>query len=304
MDIDLLTSLGARPIGTIEAPDVVAVVKAIEQRGARDLAKRALETIGQIFRYGIAHGYARRNPASEIKPADILKATLRVNFARIDGQDLPDLLKAIEIYRGTPMTRLAFKLMALSFVRTSELIGAKWSEFDLAAARWNIPADRMKMKTPHIVPLAKQTLEVLESRCGSFRGMGVPVPGGSQKRDDEQQHHPQRSGAHGLQRQDDRAWFPGVGLDDLAREGVRSRAHRTATRTCSPERCQCELQPCVVSSAALKDDAGLGGLLGTDSAWCQGSTLPVCGVTLGAMPSGRRGSRIRRRQGELGVLAT
>ncbi|WP_158944230.1 integrase arm-type DNA-binding domain-containing protein [Granulicella sp. S190] len=163
LDVDILPFLGARAIGTIEAPDVVAVVKKIEQRGARDLAKRALETIGQIFRYAIAHGYARRNPAAEIKPADILKSSHRVNFARIDAKELPDLLKAIEIYRGTQITRLAFKLIALTFVRTSELIGAKWSEFDLSAKRWDIPAERMKMKTPHIVLLARQTLEVLES---------------------------------------------------------------------------------------------------------------------------------------------
>jgi integrase len=163
IDVDVLPYLGPRPIAMIEAPEVVAVIKAIELRGARDLAKRALETIGQIFRYAIAHGYARRNPASEIKPADILKSSQRVNFARIDANELPDLLKAIEVYRGTQVTRLAFKLIALTFVRTSELIGAKWSEFDIAARRWNIPADRMKMKTPHIVPLAKQALEALES---------------------------------------------------------------------------------------------------------------------------------------------
>jgi integrase len=163
MDADLLPFLGARPIAAIEAPEVVAVVKAIEQRGARELAKRALETTGQIFRYAIAHGYTSRNPATEFKPADILKSSQRVNFARIDDKELPDLLKAIEVYRGTQLTRLALKLMTLTFVRTSELIGATWSEFDLEAARWNIPADRMKMKTPHIVPLARQTLEVLES---------------------------------------------------------------------------------------------------------------------------------------------
>jgi integrase len=75
---------------------------------------------------------------------------------------LPQLLKAIELYRGTPVTRLAIKLMALTFVRTGELIGAKWAEFDMEAARWDIPAERMKMRTPHIVPLAKQAIEVLE----------------------------------------------------------------------------------------------------------------------------------------------
>ena len=162
METDILPCLGARPIAAIEAPELVAMTKAIEQRGARDIAKRALETTGQVFRYAIAHGHTRRNPASEIRPGDILKSTCRVNYARVDAKDLSLLLKAIEVYQGTPKTRLAIKLLALTFVRTSELIGAKWSEFDLEAARWNIPAERMKMDTPHIVPLASQAIEVLE----------------------------------------------------------------------------------------------------------------------------------------------
>ena len=163
MEADIFPQIGARPIAAIEAPELVAMVKAIEKRGARDIAKRALETTGQVFRYAIAHGYSRRNPASEIRPGDILKATRKVNYARVDAKELPDLLRAIEVYQGTHVTRLAMKLLALTFVRTGELIGAKWSEFDLEAGRWDIPAERMKMRTPHIVPLAKQTLEVLET---------------------------------------------------------------------------------------------------------------------------------------------
>ena len=162
MEADILPCLGSRPIAEIEAPELVAMAKAIERRGARDIAKRALETIGQVFRYAIAHGHARRNPASEIRPSDILKSRRKVNYARIDARELSALLKAIELYQGTPVTRLAMKLMSLTFVRTSELIGAKWVEFDLEAARWDIPAERMKMRTPHIVPLSKQAIEVLE----------------------------------------------------------------------------------------------------------------------------------------------
>jgi integrase len=162
MEANILPLLGTRPIAEIEAPELVAMVKAIETRGAADLAKRALENTGQIFRYAIAHGYAKRNPASEIRPADILKPTHKTNLARIDAKDLPGLLRAIEVYQGTHVTRLAMKLMALVFVRTSELIGAKWSEFDMEGARWNIPAERMKMRDPHIVPLATQAIEILE----------------------------------------------------------------------------------------------------------------------------------------------
>ena len=155
MEADILPSLNARPIAEIEAPELVAMTKAIEKRGARDIAKRALETAGQVFCYAIAHGYTKRNPASEIHPSDILQSTRKANYARIDAKELPGLLRSIEVYPGTHITRLALKLMAFTFVRTSELIGAKWEEFDIEAARWNIPAERMKMRTPHIVPLVQ-----------------------------------------------------------------------------------------------------------------------------------------------------
>ena len=162
MEANILPLLGARPVTEIEAPELVVMVRAIEARGAADLAKRAMENAGQIFRYAIAHGFTRRNPAAEIKPSDILRPTRKTNLARIDVKELPGLLRAIEVYQGTHITRLAMKLLALSFVRTSELIGARWEEIDQEARRWNIPAERMKMRTPHIVHLATQTIELLE----------------------------------------------------------------------------------------------------------------------------------------------
>jgi integrase len=162
IELDILPVFGVHPITEIEAPDLVAMAKKIEKRGATDIAKRALETTGQIFRYAIAHGYAKRNPASEIRASDILFPTKKTNYARVDAKGLPDLLRKIEVYQGTPVTRLAMKLMALTFVRTSELIGAKWAEFDLESARWDIPPERMKMRVQHIVPLSNQTIEILQ----------------------------------------------------------------------------------------------------------------------------------------------
>ena len=161
LEADVFPALGSRPINKIEAPELVKMAKAIEGRGALDIAKRALETTGQIFRYAIANGYAQRNPASDIRPSDVLKPTTKVNYARIDAKELPALLCKIEVYQGVQITRLAMKLMAFTFVRTGELIGAKWAEFDLDNGRWDIPAERMKMRSPHIVPLSSQVLEVL-----------------------------------------------------------------------------------------------------------------------------------------------
>jgi len=162
MEADVFPAIGLRPISSIQAPELVALVKQIEKRGAGDLAKRALQSIGQVFRFAIAHSYTERNPAADIRPRDVLRPTKKVNLARVDAKELPALLRAVEVYRGSHVTRLAMKLLALTFVRTTELIGAKWEEFDFEATRWTLPALRMKMKTPHIVPLSRQAIEVLE----------------------------------------------------------------------------------------------------------------------------------------------
>jgi integrase len=163
LEADIFPAIGARPISEIEAPELVAMAKAIAARGALDIAKRSLQTCGQIFRYAIAHGMASRNPATDVKPSDVLEARKKQNYARIDGKELPDLLRRIEGYQGAAVTRLAMKLMALTFVRTSELIEAEWKEIDLDAAEWRIPAERMKMNTPHIVPLSLQAVEILRT---------------------------------------------------------------------------------------------------------------------------------------------
>ena len=158
---DVFPILGARPISEIQAIELVGMVKKITARGALDIAKRCYQTCGQVFRYAVAHGLARSNPVTNVKPSDILPSRKRENFARIGDKELPELMRQIEAYQGAAITRLAMKLMALTFVRTSELIGARWEEFDFEKEQWRIPASRMKMKTEHIVPLAPQTLEVL-----------------------------------------------------------------------------------------------------------------------------------------------
>ena len=162
-EANVFPHIGSRPVSEIQAPELVAMLKAIEARGVNDLAKRALQTSSQVFRYAIAHGLATRNPASDIKPGDVLASRQKHNLARIDGKELPGLLRHIDAYQGAAITRLAMKLMAMTFVRTTELIAARWEEFDLDSARWDIPAERMKMKTPHIVPLSAQAVNLLKT---------------------------------------------------------------------------------------------------------------------------------------------
>jgi integrase len=163
LEADVFPAIGSLPIADIPAHRLVAMAKKIEGRGALDIAKRALQTCGQIMRYAVAHGIIDRNPAADVKPGDVLKSRRKENYARVDGKELPELLRKMQVYDGTPRTRLALQLIALTFVRTSELIEAVWSEFDLDAAEWRIPEERMKMRTPHVVPLSTQAVDAL--RC-------------------------------------------------------------------------------------------------------------------------------------------
>lgn len=177
LEADVFPPLGGRPVASVTAPALLAMAKAIEARGAVDIAKRSLQTCGQIMRFAVAHGLIERNPAADVKPSDALKPHKKTNYARLDAKELPELLRKIEAYQGSPYTRLAIKLMALTFVRTTELIAARWDEFDLEAAQWRIPASRMKMRTPHIVPLAPQAVEVLQILHTVSGGRALLFPG-------------------------------------------------------------------------------------------------------------------------------
>lgn len=129
LELDILPELGNRPIAEIEAPECAAVALAIEERGALHLAHRSLNMMSQIFRYGIANGFCRRNPAADIRASDFLKGLNPKNFARVEQKEFPDLLWAIDHYHGMPVTRLLLKIMVRVWVRTSELILSPWSEF-------------------------------------------------------------------------------------------------------------------------------------------------------------------------------
>ena len=164
LERDILPAIGATKLDQLKASDLVNIVTGIQDdREAADLARRALQKMKQILRFAKAKGYIESNPIGDTLPGDLLKSHTVENFARIDAKDLPGLLRKIELYQGNPITRLAMKLMALTFVRTESLICAEWSEINFKAKRWNIPKEHMKgKKNPHIVPLARQTIEILQ----------------------------------------------------------------------------------------------------------------------------------------------
>jgi integrase len=177
LESNIFPALGKRPIDSIDAPELLVAVRKIEARGAYDLAHRVLQVCGQVFRYGIATGRCTRDLAADLRGA--LTPHLKKNQAAVRPEELPALLKAIASYDtlGDRQTMLALQLLVLTFVRTSELIGATWSEFDLEAAVWLIPAARMKAKAEHVVPLSRQAISILEELQALGGGSRFVFPG-------------------------------------------------------------------------------------------------------------------------------
>jgi integrase len=152
--------LGSRPIGAITPADLLAVLRRVEARGKHETAHRLRSESGQIFRYAIATGRAERDVTADLRGA-LAPVVVRNHAAITEPARIGELLRAIEGYRGQPATECALKLLPLVFVRPGELRGAEWSELDLDAAEWRIPAARMKMREPHLVPLSRQAVALL-----------------------------------------------------------------------------------------------------------------------------------------------
>lgn len=157
---DVFPYIGPRPIGALEAPDVLPVLQRIEKRGAIDSAHRARASCSQVFRYAVVTHRAKRDPTADLRGA--IATRKRKNFAAVtEPAKVAELLRAIDGYAGTPETRAALRLAPLVFVRPGELRRAEWAEFDLDKAEWRLPAEKMKSKAAHIVPLSRQAVSIL-----------------------------------------------------------------------------------------------------------------------------------------------
>lgn len=152
--------LGPKPIAEIDAAMLLAALRRIEARGAHETAHRTKDKCGQVFRFAIATGRATRNPSAELRGA--LAPVVRTSRAAItDPTIMGELLRAIDGYGGQYATCCALRLAPLVFVRPGELRQAEWTELDLDAAVWRIPAGKMKMREAHVVPLASQAVAIL-----------------------------------------------------------------------------------------------------------------------------------------------
>lgn len=167
LERDVFPYLGARPVSELTAPEILTVLRRVESRGALDTAHRAQQHVSTILRYAIATGRAERNPAADLQGA--LPPARKAHYATItDPKAIGDLLRSFFGYRGSFVTACALRLAPLVFVRPGELRRAEWAEFDvdwatddLDSALWRIPAEKMKSRIEHLVPLSRQALAIL-----------------------------------------------------------------------------------------------------------------------------------------------
>ena len=176
LEKDLFPWLGARDIDEITPPELLKVLRRMEARGALEKAHRARNDCSRIFRYAIATGRAERDTAADLKGAIAPRVT-RHHPSITDPVEIGKLLRAIDAFEGSFTVRCALQLLPLVFVRTGELRHAEWSEFDIEGAVWRIPAEKMKMRAPHIVPLSRQAIAILTDLYALTGGGKLVFPG-------------------------------------------------------------------------------------------------------------------------------
>lgn len=182
LEVHLFPSLRYRPIAEISAPELLEVLRRIEERGHLETAKRVRTLAGQVFRYAVATARAERDPAADLRDA-LRPAPTRHHAAITDPDEIGALLRAIEAYGGQPSTRAALRLAPLVFVRPGELRQARWKDFDLDAAQWNYAPSKGGL--PLITPLPQQAVDILSEQAAisgrwdwvfpSVRGKGRPL---------------------------------------------------------------------------------------------------------------------------------
>jgi integrase len=154
--------LGNRPVSLIKAPELLAVLRKIEGRGSIDIAHRAKQCSGLIFRYAVAYGRAETDPSRDLTGALIPKRRTKHHASITDPKQIGELLISIDSYQGTIVVNASLKISILLFQRPGEIRNMEWSEINWKESRWELPGAKMKMGLDHIVPLSKQAVSVLE----------------------------------------------------------------------------------------------------------------------------------------------
>jgi integrase len=175
-EADIFPALGSRPLASIKPGELMAAVKKIEARGAGELAARVLQRVKAVYRWAVTHERIESNPMLDLVPSEILKPREVRHRAAMADRDLPEFLRKLDEYEGDMQTVQALRLVLLTATRPGEVRGARWPEFDLDAALWIIPADRMKMRHEHRVPLSTQAVQVLRTMQPHSEGGGLVFP--------------------------------------------------------------------------------------------------------------------------------
>lgn len=161
MENHVYPSIGGMPLADVRPSDVRALVQKVDTAGARETAGRVFQRVRAVFRYAVAHDLVSVDPTYPLKPAEILRPQVVRHRAALSEKDVPQFFRQLEQYQGDPTTVAALEFLMLTAVRPGEARGARWSEIDQDKALWRIPAERMKMKAEHLVPLSIQALSVL-----------------------------------------------------------------------------------------------------------------------------------------------
>lgn len=179
LEKDIFPVFGYRSLPQLKAPEILDAIRKIEKRGAIDIAQRVRQRVSAIFAFAIGCGLAENNPVAAMK--GVFATRRKEPRPMLPPEELPQFLVALRGHRGDKMIALGLRLIILTMVRTIELRGAPWSEFDFEKKVWSIPAERMKMRAPHIVPLSRQAIEILEELRTISGRHKLVLPGRSER---------------------------------------------------------------------------------------------------------------------------
>ncbi len=167
LEREVFPKFGHRPLAEIETPDILDILRALEARGTFEIRARVLQRVRAVFSFAIGSGRARLNPAAGIGREVLAPSPKVKHMPALEANEMPPFLRALAEYqqraKSSPIVFAATRLLMLTFVRTGEVRGAQWCEFDLDAGLWTIPAERMKARQPHTVPLSRQAVEVIKA---------------------------------------------------------------------------------------------------------------------------------------------
>lgn len=180
LEQDIFPAIGDRPIAELKAPEILDALRKIEKRGAIDIAQRVRQRCSAVFAYAIGTGFAETNPVAAMK--GIFLTRRKEPRKMLPRDELPEFVRKLRDYSGDRLIQMALRFIILTMVRTNELRGARWQEFDLRKGVWSIPAERMKMRAPHVVPLSKQALVLLDDLKPITGGYDLLFPGRSDHR--------------------------------------------------------------------------------------------------------------------------